>query len=158
MNYYNKIAKGYDELHRQEQSKKIDIIKEDIQLKGLALDIGCGTGLSSKPFNAIGLDKSFNMLKEGNLKRCVNAEAENIPFKNGVFNSIISLTAFHNFSDIKKVIEEIKRITKPQAIIVVSILKKSKNLDRIKMLLIKNFNLKTLIEEEKDLIVILSKV
>ena len=47
--YYDKIAKGYNELHAEEQKKKLAIIKKYIQPEksDLLLDVGCGTGVSS---------------------------------------------------------------------------------------------------------------
>jgi len=32
MNYYDEIAQGYEELHKEEQEKKIAIIKEEITI------------------------------------------------------------------------------------------------------------------------------
>ena len=47
MDYYSSIAKGYDELHKEEQLKKLQIIAKHIKPKGLLLDIGAGTGIST---------------------------------------------------------------------------------------------------------------
>ena len=140
MEYYNKIAKGYNELHKQEQLKKINIIKKLIKPKPLALDIGAGTGISSKPFKAIALDPSINMLKQYKGIKIV-AKAENLPFKDNTFNTIISVTALHH-SDIKKSLKEIKRVSKKDAKISITILKKSK----IRLTKFKK------IEEKKDFI------
>src|SRR3989344_7553058 len=50
MEYYNKIAKSYNELHEKEQLEKTRIILKFIKPSGLLLDIGAGTGISTKPF------------------------------------------------------------------------------------------------------------
>ena len=50
MQYYNKIAKSYNGLYKEEQLKKVDIILKHIKPKGKLLDIGSGTGISTKPF------------------------------------------------------------------------------------------------------------
>ena len=124
MKYYNKIAKGYNELHKEEQLKKINIIKQHIKPKPPTLDIGAGTGISSQPFKAIALDPAINMLKQYKGIK-VQAKAEHLPFKDNTFNTIISVTALHH-TNIKKALKEIKRVAKPKAQIAISILKKSK--------------------------------
>ncbi len=125
MEYYNKISKGYNELHKQEQLEKISIIKKHLKKPyKLTLDIGAGTGISSKPFKAIALDPSINMLKQYKGKK-VLAKAENLPFKDNTFNTIISVTALHH-SNIKQALKEINRVAKKDAQIALTILKKSK--------------------------------
>ena len=48
---YNHIAKSYNELHKEEQIKKLDIIKKNIKIISPLLDVGCGTGISTNYFN-----------------------------------------------------------------------------------------------------------
>ena len=124
MEYYNKIAKGYNELHKKEQLNKIKIIKQHIKPKPLILDIGAGTGISSEPFNAIAIDPSINMLKQYKGIK-VLAKAEYLPFKDKTFNTIISVTALHH-TNIKQALKEIKRVSKKGAQVAITILKKSK--------------------------------
>ncbi|MDP6641934.1 MAG: class I SAM-dependent methyltransferase [Candidatus Nanoarchaeia archaeon] len=144
MKFYNEISESYDELYMEEQENKLKLIKNNLKLDGLTLDIGCGTGLSKKFFNVIGIDISFNLLKKGDI--C--AKAEFLPFKDKSFDNIICITSIHHF-DLDKSIKEIKRVCKSK--IVISIMKKSKNFDKIKDRLHKEFNFKE-INEEKDLI------
>jgi malonyl-CoA O-methyltransferase len=144
--YYNKIAKGYNELHQEEQLKKIDIIKKNIKPKGLLLDIGAGTGISTKPFSkdaiCIALDPSINMLKQyRGLKVC--ATAEYLPFKSKSFDVIISVTALHH-ANLKLALKEIDRVAKDNAQISLTFLKKSKNKPNLKVYKV--------IKEDKDLI------
>lgn len=128
MQYYNEIAKGYNELHKEEQLNKIKIIKQCIKPKGLLLDIGAGTGISTEPFEkeclCIALDPSIKMLKQYKGLKVI-AKAENLPFKDKVFDAIISVTALHH-ADIKQALKEIKRVSKNNAQIAITILKKSK--------------------------------
>ncbi len=125
MKYYNKIAKGYNELHKEEQLNKINIIKQHLKKPyKLTLDIGAGTGISSEPFNAIALDPSINMLKQYKGLKVV-AQAEHLPFKDNTFNTIISVTALHH-TNIKKALKEIKRVAKKGAQLALTTLKKSK--------------------------------
>ena len=149
-NYYNQISKGYNELHKEEQLKKLSIIKNNIKIKNhnLLLDVGCGTGISSD-FNCkvIGIDQSIELLKQNN-KNKILAKAENIPFKNNIFDFVISVTSIHNFKDIEKSLEEIKRVGKNNFIF--SIFKKSKNINKIKNLIKNHFKIKKIIEDDKD--------
>ena len=146
MQYYNKISRGYNELHREEQLKKISIIKQHLKPKQPILDIGAGTGISSKPFKAIALDPAIKMLKQYKGIK-VLARAENLPFKDNTFNTIISVTALHH-TNIKKSLKEIKRVSKKGAQIALTILKKSK------IQLPKSFKK---IEESKDFIYVKTK-
>lgn len=128
MKYYNEIARGYNELHREEQLNKVNIIKQNIQPKGLLLDIGAGTGISTEPFEeqaiCIALDPSIEMLKQYKGMK-VAAKAEFLPFKDNIFDTIISVTALHH-ADIKEALKEIKRVSKSSAQIAITMLKKSK--------------------------------
>lgn len=149
-NYYNEISTAYDELHLEEQSKKLSIIKSHWNPKGLILDIGCGTNIASKFFNnIIGIDNSFSMLRQG-INVC--AKAESLPFKTKSFDAILCLTAIHNFNDHKKAIKEMKRILKKDCI-AISILKKSSKFNEIKKEILKKFNCR-IFEDEKDVIFI----
>ncbi|MBS3114871.1 class I SAM-dependent methyltransferase [Candidatus Woesearchaeota archaeon] len=150
MDYYDFIAKGYDELHREEQSNKLLIIKNNIKInkKIRILDVGCGTGISSG-FGCfvVGIDPSIGLLKQNNNKKILGV-AENLPFKNYSFDYVVSITSIHNFKNIKKSINEIKRVGKEN--FVFSVLKNSKRFDFIKNLIEKNFRIIKVVEEEKD--------
>jgi len=152
MEYYNKIAKSYNELHEKEQLEKTRIILKFIKPSGLLLDIGAGTGISTKPFEkycmCIALDPSKELLKryKGNK---ILAKAENLPFKDKTFDVIISVTVLHH-TNIKKALKEIFRVAKPNAQIALTILKKSKLAKTIENLL-KDFKK---IDSEKDWIFI----
>ncbi|MFH1971939.1 MAG: class I SAM-dependent methyltransferase [archaeon] len=148
---YNEIAKGYNNLYKEEQLKKLNIIKQYFHPKPILLDLGCGTGIAMEFFNieSIGLDPSTELLKQAKGK-VICGKAENIPFKDNYFNSLICLTAIHH-CNLNKAINEIKRVCKGS--ICITVLKKAKKSKEITNKLIKELNLK-LIEEEKDYILI----
>ena len=152
--YYSSIAKGYNELHREEQLKKLKIIARHIKPMGLLLDIGAGTGISTSFFKvkAVALEPSEEMLKQYKGEKAIG-KAEGIPFPDKTFNTIISITALHH-ADIDKAIREIKRVSKEGCVYAFTILKKAKNAEEIKQKLKKAFNLKELDENEKDYILI----
>jgi ubiquinone/menaquinone biosynthesis C-methylase UbiE len=157
MQYYNKIAKGYEELYGEEQQKKMNLILQHVKVKksDLLLDIGCGTGLTTKDWNCrkIGLDPAIQLLKRACGSHFINAEAEHIPFKDKSFDIVISITAIQNFHDIKKGLEEIKRVGKSR--FVLSFLKKSEKAELIADLIEKSFKIKKILVEEKDIIYII---
>ncbi len=156
--YYSIIANSYNELHEKEQLEKLSIIKKHLKLKEPLLDIGAGTGLSTSFFKAVkdkvALDPSKGMLKQYKGKK-VCAKAEDIPFPDKTFSTIISVTALHH-TNIDKAIKEIKRVAKPGCRFAFTILKKSKTFKKIKEKLMKNFRLKVY-ESDKDLILISEK-
>jgi len=153
MAYYDKISKGYNELHGEEQLKKVNIILNNIRLKksDKLLDVGCGTGLYLDLFKCdiTGVDPSEELLKQCSHKT-IKSSAERLPFKDNSFDWVISITAIHNFKDIEKSLEEIKRVGKKK--FVFSVLKKSKKFDYISNLIRKKFKIKKIVIEEKDII------
>ena len=158
MEYYDAIAEGYDGLHKEEQLNKLAIIKGNIKISkdSKLLDVGCGTGISSdfKCF-VVGVDKSIEMLRQGKGLN-VNSCAENLPFKDKVFDCVVSVTSIHNFSSIKKAMGEIKRVGRQ--CFVFSVLKKSKKFEGIKRLVESSFQIDKVIEEAKDSIFFCSTV
>ncbi|MBI2558039.1 methyltransferase domain-containing protein [Candidatus Woesearchaeota archaeon] len=153
MSYYNSIAKGYNELHEEEQLKKLSIIKNNIKTGNNTkiLDVGCGTGISSRfECSVVGVDPSVNLIKQGSNRKKVIGIAEFLPFKDKSFNYVVSITAMHNFINIKKSIGEMKRVCRRN--FVFSVLKKSERFGNIKKNIEKNFRIEKSIEEDKDVI------
>ena len=153
MTYYDKIAEGYDDLHKEEQLKKLRIIKDNLEVKATdkLLDVGAGSGISSD-FNCkvYCLDPSEELLKQIKDKITITGNAEHMPFEDKEFDIVISVTAIHNFNGIEKGLKEMKRVGKDK--FVFSILKKSDKKDLIEKLIKDNFEIDKMIEEEKDII------
>jgi demethylmenaquinone methyltransferase/2-methoxy-6-polyprenyl-1,4-benzoquinol methylase len=158
MTYYDEISEGYEELHKEEQEKKIALIKKYIKVDpdDLLLDVGCGTGLTTEPWDCkkIGIDPAKKLIEKAKAKktktRYLVAEAENIPFEDNKFDIVISITTIQNFHDIEKGLSEIKRVGKDR--FVLSFLKKSARKEQIERLIRSMFKVEKLIEEEKDLL------
>ena len=154
MNYYNSISNSYNELHREEQLNKIRLIKDNLKIEkqDFLLDVGCGTGIFAEEFNCtkIGIDPAMNLLNQGKNAFYIQACAENLPFKDKSFDNVISVTAIHNFRNIRKGLEEIKRVSKKD--VALSILKRSSKMGEIKEHITKLFKITKIIEEDKDII------
>lgn len=141
--HYNALARGYDELYGEEQKIKMDFIlkKIDLEDKNIVLDIGCGTGILfetiyDKNRMFIGVDISERMLKEGWRKfkdeanvQFVQADADHLPFRSKVFETIFAITLIQNLPDPKVTLQEIKRISKKGALLIVSGLKRKYGID-----------------------------
>lgn len=160
MKYYDEIAKGYDELYEKEQLKKIAKIKEHITIfeSDKLLDVGCGTGISTEPWKCLryGIDPSPKLIDIAKKKREGEyriAPAEDIPFLDNEFDIVISITALQNFDDIQKGLSEIKRVGKDK--FVLTFLKNSAKKDEIITEVKRIFGNYDLIEEEKDIIVVI---
>lgn len=95
---------------------------------GLILDAGCGTGIiTSKLKNAVGVDSSIGQLLqcEKSLK-LVCADIEELPFKNGSFDTVVSFSVLQDVNNIPKAVKEFKRVLKKDGHIVISVLNKSR--------------------------------
>jgi ubiquinone/menaquinone biosynthesis C-methylase UbiE len=129
--YYSKENARLYELsgafRRIQESMTADALSiSNFEPNSFILDLGCGTGFSlnvlkKAGFNIIGLDISFEMLKYAKDKKfnVVLANMNNLPFKNESFDYLVSISAIQ-WSDIKdysKVLDEIKRVIKKEAII-----------------------------------------
>ena len=161
-NYYDAISEGYEELHRDEQEKKMSIILNEVKVtpNTTLLDVGCGTGITTRPWKCVrtGLDPAKKLLEKAHEKDKINyvhAKAEDIPFEDNSFDVVTSVTAIQNFSDIKKGLNEIKRVGKKSFIL--TFLKKSPKHEQINNLIHEIFKVKKVIEEDKDMIYICEK-
>ncbi|MBI5871818.1 class I SAM-dependent methyltransferase [archaeon] len=152
MSYYNSISKGYDELYYKEQSEKLKALISNCPFfvpRGLILDIGAGTGLVEKElcqiynqaymnaeFSIINLEPERKMLNQCSGIKVIGS-AEKLPFPDKTFDIIISLTSLHHAAP-ERAITEILRTAKPNAVILLSILKHSEKLYDFKKILSRN--------------------
>ncbi len=151
---YGQLSNAYDELHGEEQMRKLGIIKAELDLKpeDTVLDIGCGTGLSSAlGCTVVGVDCCEEMVEKSTARiTAVKAFAEKLPFPDKSFDAAICVTACHNFSDINAAMEEMRRVTRRHAAI--SVLKKASRLRTIEEAINKNFLVDKAIDDRADII------
>ena len=163
-NYYDSIAVGYDELHKEEQIKKLERIKHSGILKesDTLLDVGCGTGFSLDYFTvkkSIGIEPSPKLLEQYSGKsQTIIGIAEKLPFLDNQFDVVISVTAIQNFTDVQKGLSEMCRVGKNRfALSFLKKLSKTPLLEFELRSIFKDFNIEKL-EEEKDYIFIIKKI
>ena len=162
-NYYDSIALGYDELHKEEQLKKLELIKYSGLIKedDVLLDVGCGTGFSLDYFTvkkSVGIEPSPKLIEQylGKSQILIGL-AEKLPFPDNQFDVVISITAIQNFTDVKKGLSEILRVGKDRfALSFLKKLSKTPSLEADLRFIFNDFDIKRL-EEEKDYVFVIKK-
>lgn len=138
MNYYNYTAHIYNTRYTEEQNLKIKVAIENLELKrdSSILDLGCGTGLLLPKIQEIakeivGLDLSKGMLKEVKqfIRHSTNihfvlADADHTPLRHDYFDMAFAITLLQNMPNPHQALNEIKRVTKLNSSIIITILKK----------------------------------
>jgi len=175
---YNSSVYYYDKRYRQIQLEKFKLLLRNLKFDNkVILDAGCGTGLlfefflssnqylSKGKLRYIGLDISWNMLKEFSCKvkkvkriehaNLILGDIENLPIREGTIQQIFAVTSLQNLYDIERGLRELVRIGQQGASFNLSILRKNLDLDKIYSYLkseIEGLNLTTL-EKVEDVII-----
>lgn len=157
MTYYDDIAEGYEELHKEEQLHKIEIAQTIISPKPneKLLDVGCGTGLTTKYWNCkrYGLDPAKKLIARARQQDKIEYRietAEENSFPDAMFDYVISITAIQNFNDYKKGLIHMKRVLKKDGIALISTLKRGPNKNKIKKNIEEVFTISKEIEDIID--------
>jgi ubiquinone/menaquinone biosynthesis C-methylase UbiE len=146
---YDSTAHIYDIRYSEEQTAKIEAALEHVNLqkRGLVLDAGCGTGLlfnhfANKVESLVGLDISRKMLLQAkNRERQLSdvhlicADTDNMPLIEEAFDYVFAVTLIQNTPNPIETLNEIKRVAKKDAVIVVTGLKKKFTFQEFKALL-----------------------
>ncbi len=141
-NRYNSTAKKYDKRYQNIQEQKYRPILKELKNTEKILDIGCGTGmLLEKTIDkidlAVGVDFSQKMLEKAKARlpedcSLVLGDADNLPFQDNTFDSIVSITLLQNMPDPEKTISEIARVVSSNGKLILTALKKKHSLDKLK--------------------------
>lgn len=133
---YDSTAGMYDARYKDEQEAKYQAALTSMKPTGLVLDVGCGTGLmfshvAWEAETVVGVDVSKNLLLQAkkhveNLRNLdlVQADADHLPFKNGLFNAVFAFTVLQNMPKPLETLVEIRRTAAKDACVVVTGLKK----------------------------------
>lgn len=123
---FGRYIRQYEKARRP-YPKEVFIFLESLlkNKKPKILDLGCGTGISTRQLvslgEVVGCDPDIRMLKAAKLhkktgvKKYVLGSAEKLPFKNGIFDVVTAFASFHWFNN-RKALVEIKRVLKPNGI------------------------------------------
>lgn len=138
MRRYDLTAQIYDMRYADEQTAKIKAALKNVDIRqgSLVLDVGCGTGLlfdyvAEKAETLVGIDIARQILLQAK-KRAKNlnnvnliwADVDHMPLRENVFSHVFAFTLIQNTPNPVKSLEEIKRVAKENAAIVVTGLKK----------------------------------
>jgi ubiquinone/menaquinone biosynthesis C-methylase UbiE len=123
---YDRSALIYEQRYRNIQWEKYTIMIEN-PLHGRILDLGCGTGLLADFLQRkiYGVDISFQMVKRAKPKELVvEADIDFLPFRNSVFDVVLSFTSLQNLPSLDYIFEEVRRVLKGNCPFIFTILKK----------------------------------
>jgi ubiquinone/menaquinone biosynthesis C-methylase UbiE len=166
MRRYDITAEMYDTRYAEEQAAKIEAALKRVAIEShdRVLDSGCGTGvlfdyIADKAKLIVGVDISRKTLVQAirHVQRkslsnvhLVQADMDNLPFGDGVFSKVFSLTVLQNSPEYTETLAEIKRTGMTEAAFVVTGLKSIFSKSIFERLLTKS-QLKIVAFEEEDL-------
>jgi ubiquinone/menaquinone biosynthesis C-methylase UbiE len=124
---FGAFVKQYEKARRPYPKEVFDFLEKNLaKKKSLILDLGCGTGISTRQLaklgSVVGCDPDPIMLRAANGHKKINHEkyvrgvSQRLPFKARTFDAVTAFASFHWFDD-KRSITEIKRVLKPGGII-----------------------------------------
>jgi ubiquinone/menaquinone biosynthesis C-methylase UbiE len=138
--HYNQTAKTYNQQYMEEQNIKIAValeaLPQSIDENAVILDAGCGTGIffrhiARKAKRTVGIDISIKLLKKAKaITRTyrnialIRADTDFLPFKAEAFTHACAFTLLQNTPNPKDTLEEIERVTRREATLVITGLKK----------------------------------
>lgn len=100
--------------------------------KGNVLEVGIGTGLNLNFYvpeqisRVVGIDPSKEVWNEGKVNTVnlpfpfefIKASAENIPFENGIFDTVVTTYTMCTIPNLNMAFQEFKRVLKPDGILI----------------------------------------
>lgn len=127
----------YSDIYKQERKHwwhlaKKKLVKELLKNHFLGerpkiLDVGCGTGMIIESLGEIaemwGVDKeneAIKICKKRGVKNVLKGSAENLPFKEGVFDVITALDVLEHTND-EKSLREFYRVLKPKGKLILTV-------------------------------------
>jgi len=139
MRHYDQSAKVYDVQYLEEQEAKIRTAVDNLRLSegSVILDAGCGTGLlfpqvAKRVKLFVGLDISAVIVKEAKKRvkehantALIRADVDYTPFPNQTFDVAFAVTLLQNTPKPNRTLKEMKRVTKQNATLVATGLKKA---------------------------------
>jgi ubiquinone/menaquinone biosynthesis C-methylase UbiE len=135
---FDPFAELYDGWFATPLGHTVDLLEKDLIARFLAsasgkraLDVGTGTGhfaawLSGQGARAVGVDISRLLLRVAARKKgmapLVQADAEALPFADGAFDAVLSVTALEFMGNPAKAVSEMARVCRPGGCMVIGVL------------------------------------
>ncbi len=145
---YDATADIYDERYGEEQNRKYQVALDKVGVSGrVVLDVGCGSGLlfshlASEAKMVVGVDLSHGLLLIANARVrggggvfVVQADADHLPFVDGLFDAVFALTMLQNMPNPVLTLAELSRAVGAGGKVVVTGLKKAFKLEEFMDLL-----------------------
>ncbi|HXX87973.1 MAG TPA: class I SAM-dependent methyltransferase [Candidatus Acidoferrum sp.] len=163
MRRYDATAHIYDARYEEEQTAKYAAALENLQKRelGLVLDVGCGTGLlfsyikqTSRKIVGVDISKKTLFKAKERARNLANvevilADADFIPLREDIVDRLFAFTVLQNSPNPARTLDESKRISKSEADIVITGLKKVFLLGDFRDLLQKvGLNVESFVDEE----------
>ena len=139
MKHKNTIKSRYDDLggsdydmrYTEEQLAKYELIMDELPEANLVLDNGCGTGLLFRFIESslVGLDLSSELLRKArervnDAQYLVQGDSEYLPFRDNVFDAVVSVTVVQNLMRPERLSIESARVSKQGSSVIISSLKR----------------------------------
>jgi len=149
MRRYDLTARMYEARYAEEQAAKYQAALKHLSINrnSTVLDVGCGTGLffshiAAEAETVVGVDISRRLLLKAKERtrafrnvHIVQADADQLPFRDAYFNVIFAFTVLQNMPNPSETLMEIEQNAKQCAPIVVTGLKKVFSLEAFQALL-----------------------
>jgi len=129
---YDSTAYMYDRRYGEIQREKYEIVLANVTRVDRILDLGCGTGMLLGPLGerarlVVGVDMSAEMLQTAKKLATgvplVLADADHLPFANGSFDTIVSVTLLQNMPNPGKTLRETARVLRSNGKAIITSLK-----------------------------------
>lgn len=127
-NRRRQALRSYQRIHRDPRLLASSVDYHGLMARlcnGLTLDVACGNGPVQRVNpDIVGVDFSTCGLKEakrGGARYLVAGDAYHLPFRTGVFDSLVCLGSLEHFSDQTKTLREMKRVLKPSGYLILSV-------------------------------------
>jgi malonyl-CoA O-methyltransferase len=138
---YDETAVFYDKRYTEIQRAKHRVVLKYLPKRmNRVLDLGCGTGLLLRELCkrgklVIGVDVSEGMLRKAKVRNeTVNlmvADADNLPFRDGIFDCVVSVTLLQNMPDPAHTVREFARVLKRKGLGILTSLKRKHSIEAL---------------------------